>query len=1409
MRFFTLMIIATAMLYLSFSLSLNAQNCQPTLYYFPGADYTGDYHLDRTLDNNYLIVGEIDNSEAGSGDNIHIIKSDNFGNEIWSNTLVWPGDERVAAVRVLPDGSAVIVGSTDSETIATAEQSILLVKISEGGTIQWWRTYGQNATSTYTGTDVEILPSGGFVLSASERSAFNTYNMVFLTTDPNGQQTQWNTKSLYVEDVMHGSGADFGRSSANNVTVLANGDFVFTGITYPQSFLWPAGGFLSVVRTTPSLSTIWETADPYGSCLIDQGWEVEEQADGSLYVAANKVVEGCFDAFGYSTFHKFTGAGEHLESYNVGQGGGRSMLPTSDGNFIIGRINSIAKVDGFGEILWESPQVGNFRSGSGNSLVHSNNGGYILSGLHQNAVMLVEFDSLGNTCLNTLSGVVYTDLDEDCNQDSSEVLISNLIVELNDGEQFANTNPEGWYHMQCDTGMFTVQLHAPNALWEVTCPLITPYDLYLENAYDDETDLDFGLRAVETCPLLSVESAMGTARACTERTIFIQYNNRGTQTAEDVYVVLDFDESLTFLDASVFWQDVGGEYRFYVGDLGVMEYGTFTVQVAIACDAEIGAQTCVTSTIFPTNNCTLEEGHPTDEFCVVIRNSYDPNDKLVAAADTASCWKTALDKLDFTIRFQNTGNDTAYQVVILDTLPDYLDMTTVLPGPGSHDYNLRVLGNNQLMFSFPDIDLLDSMSNVAASQGFVQFSIYPKADIADGTLIRNRAAIYFDHNPPIFTPFITIEQCAIVPLTITEVTTEEVTDCASPNGVLRVVATGGSGEYEYSIDGGENWQFEPEFYDIPSGDYQVLLRDAQGQEYDYPQNPVTVTADLPVIMNVYTQTPTNCGGDDGRVILDAIAPGEIMYSIDDGENFQTEPIFENLAIGTYTILIFNECMEGETLEVEIEDRVLPEITEVSWENPNCSGSGGRIVVAATGQGFIRYSIDNGETWRNNGNFWSLEPGVYQIVVSYGEDICEVTYETEIELFSGGAPPEIVEAEVIASTTCEGDDASIAVIATGESLEYSIDGGTNFQSLPFFVGLSSGVYDVIIRNECEVEDILEGVVVESPAVPELTNIEIENPGCGSENGSINIASGEGLNLVYSIDNWATTQEETTFTDLPAGVYTIGVRNENDCYDSLENLELMETAAPVIQNIAVENPGCTDTSSGTISITANSIEELLYSIDGGVSWSGNASFSNLGVGTYEVMVTNSTYACVTTAIDNPVSITASAFPIINSVEVVNPSAATATDGSITVFANGQAYLFFSINGGLDWQGSNIFTNLPAGEYTVMVRSGAPDCIVTQDNIVLDATVGVLDEKLNPILAVYPNPATDQATIRVELPTISAIEMSLVGVLGNTIRQYPTQRTKAFTHNLDLANLPAGVYYIQVVIAGQLFQKSLVVM
>ena len=152
--------------------------------------------------------------------------------------------------------------------------------------------------------------------------------------------------------------------------------------------------------------------------------------------------------------------------------------------------------------------------------------------------------------------------------------------------------------------------------------------------------------------------------------------------------------------------------------------------------------------------------------------SYDPNDKQAFPVGFGEehIIEPQTD-LEYLIRFQNTGTDTAFKVVIVDLLPVELNLATLRPGASSHPYEFSVSPEGWPMFTFNDIMLPDSNVNEAASHGFVRFKISQKEGNGYGTYIENTALIYFDFNQPIRTNTVLHQVGQIFPWTFVNVDT--------------------------------------------------------------------------------------------------------------------------------------------------------------------------------------------------------------------------------------------------------------------------------------------------------------------------------------------------------------------------------------------------------------------------------------------------------------------------------------------------------------------------------------------------------------------------------------------------------------------------------------------------------------
>ncbi len=134
-----------------------------------------------------------------------------------------------------------------------------------------------------------------------------------------------------------------------------------------------------------------------------------------------------------------------------------------------------------------------------------------------------------------------------------------------------------------------------------------------------------------------------------------------------------------------------------------------------------------------------------------VRASWDPNEKQVSPQGFgAQGYIPNATPLSYMIHFQNTGSAPARNITLADTMDSNLDISTLQVISSSSPVLVYQFGN-VIKFRFNDIYLPDSASDPDGSIGYISYNIIPPDSLAAGTQIANKAGIYFDYNPAVFT----------------------------------------------------------------------------------------------------------------------------------------------------------------------------------------------------------------------------------------------------------------------------------------------------------------------------------------------------------------------------------------------------------------------------------------------------------------------------------------------------------------------------------------------------------------------------------------------------------------------------------------------------------------------------------
>lgn len=569
----------------------------------------------------------------------------------------------------------------------------------------------------------------------------------------------------------------------------------------------------------------------------------------------------------------------------------------------------------------------------------------------------------------------------------------------------------------------------------------------------------------------------------------------------------------------------------------------------------------------------------------------------------------------------------------------------------------------------------------------------------------------------------------LLPALAATVTFTDETYLGANDGTITVNATGGSGFYEYSID--DNllvWQSSNVFTGLAPGNYSVYVRDSLAPDCWIRVATIEIGTS-PALIATFEHTDVTCFGyNDGTItfINPQNGSGEYEYSIDDGGSWSTDSIFVNLLAGNYTLWIrdLNNPSNKELLgQVTILQAVplTANVTVYPESSPGANDGQIEITAPSGGSGTYEYSLD-GMTWQSSPIFTGLVPGSYDVYMRDATyPYCSMVLETVVvpaadELFA--------QIEVVQITCFGANNGSITLTnPSGGSgfYEYSIDLGSSWQSSPVFGPLGPGIYTLMIRDSLQTTNThtFESVIITEPAQLD-GDVSFTAATCAGNDATITVSNATGGSgfFEYSINGFV-WQPDSVFNNLGAGVYMVFLRDSlnPDCYVNLETITV-PIDCPLSATLDSTAITCFGAADGSITIVNPQGGTGVYefSIDGGLTWSSNTTYSPLGPGTYEVimrdaMVTTLTMNLGTIILSDPAQLAG----IVNITHETIPGAG---DGSLTVTSptGGSGTYEYSLDN-ITWQSSPVFSPLAPGTYGVYIRdANNTDCFVFLGNFTI---------------------------------------------------------------------------------------------
>ena len=592
-------------------------------------------------------------------------------------------------------------------------------------------------------------------------------------------------------------------------------------------------------------------------------------------------------------------------------------------------------------------------------------------------------------------------------------------------------------------------------------------------------------------------------------------------------------------------------------------------------------------------------------------------------------------------------------------------------------------------------------------------------------------------------------------------------------------------EAYYTGVGGTGTQYN--IGDIYTTDGSITIYTYDGSSSCYSEESFTLT----LVSTNFTlaSTPTTCGQANGEIEV-TVSSGQspYSYSVDNGVNVpppsNNTGNFSGLPYGNYTVSVTDEngC-QGISI-IEVMPSTYPVFVSINPQSTTCGQDNGELeITASSGEPEYTFSINNGidapPSSNETGFFSNLPSGNYNITLEDTQG-CILEGSTTI----GFSDALSVTLNSNSPSSCQINDGSVIAEVSGGSGSY-IYQWSNGATTQEIYNLSYGDYSLTVTDEdgCTISENVEIALID---LPELTTTT-QDISCYNGADGFATVSVSGGTSPFNFQ-WSNGQDSPTIANLIAGEYTITVMDDNGCSVS----EIVNIISPdeITFDYTVTNLACLGSSTGS----------LIGNVYGGTppynyQWSNGETTSNINfltVGNYYLTIVDANNCqqnmefTVSSLSDGPQTSS-----IIGLTQV---SPLTTHQYSVSENMN-STYNWNTVNGAIiSGQGSNIvlvqWVSTGVGQLNV-VETDENGC--DGDTVTVAVSIGntgILTNKTNDIVKIYPNPTNGIVNIEIE-NYHGTVFAKVYDLIGNLIVSSDTKiiNTQYFSRGVYLLEVSFG--------------------
>ena len=720
-------------------------------------------------------------------------------------TYLWSNGATTQTLTNLTDSSSFSVTATDGSGCQA---------ISSNGYIQVVPAFADSLTSSPCSSTVTALVTGGgnapftYLWSSGQTTATITYTLYYsyevTITDANGCSSSQSfypyTSGIQLDSV----------NSQVNPTCGATGGIIarpLNGVA-PFTYVWSNGATTDSIGGLSGGSYEVTVTDANGCTGIGYYYLYQNSigtSPGNNYPACGGTnggitlyTSGGTPPYNYAWSNSSTnhtniasGLGTGTYTYTVTDAGGcadtGSDILTAQGNYTVnvistptscnpntptGAVNVTVTNGGTAPFVF-TWQVYNYNGSAFDTATSAGLGGlpygtslWLQSAIDANGctdsnVIYTNTDTGGVTinyaasCYDDITGYAYTDLNGNCIMDAGEPGNANMmIIATGNGlTYYANTDSNGFYDIQVLPGTYTVTAYTNTGGSCIESSCIASYTPTLSGTGVVSSGNNFGFTSGPAFDLVVHTGYLPSSPGSTKE-YWVYYYNQGSAPVNNVVLTFVHDPNLTLISTNPPFSSYDAATYTITWNLGtvpVSQWIVWTQQVTMEFNVPSNLPLGTLLTAYDSITPVVGDCNPSNNvqfLADVVSGSHDPNVKEVSPSGDIT---DADSVLNYTIRFQNTGNAPATKVVVIDTLSPLVNPASLVVGASNFPYKYTLSGNGIITFTFDPIYLPDSAQSADSSIGFVNYSVNVRSGNPIGTQIKNTASIYFDLNPAVVT----------------------------------------------------------------------------------------------------------------------------------------------------------------------------------------------------------------------------------------------------------------------------------------------------------------------------------------------------------------------------------------------------------------------------------------------------------------------------------------------------------------------------------------------------------------------------------------------------------------------------------------------------------------------------------